>query len=360
MLKILDKYIIKQYLVTFFFMLGVIMILSMVFDLSDRLGEFIDNQASFTEIIFDYYLNFVLYFGNLFSPLIIFLSVIWFTAKLAQNTEIIPMINSGRNFTRILRPYLIGATILMLLSLVLNHFVLPNANKSRLAFEEQYYRNSHYVNDYHAQFPGDKTIYFDSYYSDEGIANDFVLEQRDENNKMLKLLRAKKAAYNDTTGVWIFTNYHIRTYSSNTINEEITEGKQLDTLIDVALTNMTQRDNIVMTMGFFEVNEFIKSKRAEGSPNVAAYEIEYFQRTSLPFATYVLTVIGLAVSSRKKRGGIGVSIAIGLGLVFVYIFAMQITTVAAVNVGFPTLLAVWLPNMIFAALGLILYRFAPK
>lgn len=341
-------------------MLGVIMILSMVFDLSDRLAEFIENNASFTEIVFNYYLNFILYFGNLFSPLIIFLSVIWFTAKLAQNTEIIPMINSGRNFTRILRPYLIGATILMLLSLVLNHFVLPSANQSRLAFENEYYRNSHYVNNYHAQFPKNRTIYFDSYYSDEGTVNEFTLEQRDQNNKIHKLLRAKKASYNDTTGFWTFTNYHIRTYGNNTINETLTEGKTLDTLIDIDLTDMTQRENVVMTMGFFEVNEFIKSERQKGSPNIAVYEIEYYQRTSLPFATYVLTVIGLVVSSRKKRGGIGVSISIGLGLVFVYIFAMQITTVAAVNVGFPTLLAVWLPNIIFAVLSLILYRFAPK
>lgn len=138
------------------------------------------------------------------------------------------------------------------------------------------------------------------------------------------------------------------------------EGKKLDTLLPFYLSEMAQRDNVVMAMGFNEIQDFIKYEKEKGSPNIETYEIDFYQRTSLPFATYVLTLLGLAVSTEKKRGGIGVSIAIGLGLTFVYIFCMQVTTVAAINVGFPTMLAVWTPNILFTFIGLYMYYKAPK
>lgn len=162
MLKILDRYIIRKFLTTFFFMLGIIMLLAMVFDLSERLSEFINNQAPISAIILDYYGNFILYYGNMFSSMIIFVSVIWFTAKLAQDTEIIPMWNSGRPFHRFLRPYMIAATVLMLISLVMNHFILPRSNQTRLDFEEKYYRDAMSVEDYHAEYPGNQVVYFSS------------------------------------------------------------------------------------------------------------------------------------------------------------------------------------------------------
>lgn len=362
MLKILDRYIIKKYLLTFFFMLGVIMILAMVFDLSEKLGDFIDKEASLKSIIFDYYLNFVVYFGNLFSPLIVFVSVIWFTAKMAQNSEIIPMINSGRPFRRILRPYMIGATILMLISLTLNHIVLPISNKSRLNFEESYYRNVRTVSDYFAEFPDNKVVYFDSYRSDKHRATGFVIENRDKNNNLVSVLNADQAINPDSTNNWKLIGYHIRYIG--TPNDSLvispSAGHQLDTIFPFQLSEMSQRQSIVQTMGYYELKDFIKREKARGSSNVAFDEIELYQRTSFPFATYVLTLIGLAVSSRKSRGGIGANIAVGLLLVFIYIFAMKVTSVAAENVGFPALIAVWLPNIIFGVLGVILYRLAPK
>src|SRR5690554_4138658 len=202
MLKIIDRYIIKKYLTTFFFMLGVIMILAMVFDLAERLTEFIEKDAPIRGIIFDYYLNFVVYFGNLFTPLIVFVAVIWFTAKMAQNTEIIPILNSGRPFRRFVRPYMIGATILMLISLALNHVVLPESNKVRLQFEEEYYRNIRIMRDYFAEYPGKKVVYFDSYRSDKNRALGFVIENRNENNELVSVLRADQAQNDDSTGVW--------------------------------------------------------------------------------------------------------------------------------------------------------------
>lgn len=191
-------------------MLGVVMLLAMVFDISERLGDFIQKEAPLSAIFFDYYLNFVIYFGNLFSPLIVFISVIWFTAKLAQNTEIIPMINSGRNFLRLMRPYMIGATILMLISLVMNHFVLPESNRVRLQFEEDYYRNVRRVSNYYAQFPDNKTVYFDSYRSDLQRVLGLVVEQRDDNNRLVSIVKAREARNIDSTFNWEIQDYFIR------------------------------------------------------------------------------------------------------------------------------------------------------
>lgn len=362
MLKIIDRYIIKKYLVTFFFMLGVIMILAMVFDLAERLGEFIEKDAPLKSIIFDYYLNFVVYFGNLFSPLIVFVAVIWFTAKMAQNSEIIPMLNSGRPFRRILRPYMIGATILMLISLGLNHIVLPESNKVRLQFEEDYYRNIRTVADYFAEFPGKKVVYFDSYRSDKNRALGFVMENRNENNELVSILKANQVINSDSSDNWQLIDYHIR-YIGDPHDRLVfppNSGQHLDTIFPFKLSEMAQRSTIVQTMGYTELKEFIEREKEKGSSNVAFYEIEFYQRTSFPFATYVLTLIGMSVSSRKSRGGIGVNIAVGLLLAFIYIFAMKVTSVAAENVGFPSMIAVWIPNIIFAVLGLILYRLAPK
>lgn len=362
MLKILDRYIIKKYLVTFFFMLGVIMILAMVFDLSEKVGDFIEKDATIKDIIFEYYLNFVIYFGNLFSPLIVFVAVIWFTAKMAQNTEIIPMINSGRPFLRILRPYMIAATILTLISLTFNHVVLPISNKSRLEFEENYYRNVRTVSDYFAEFPNNKVVYFDSYRSDKHRATGFVIENRNKNNKLISVLRADKAFNPDSTNNWELIGYHIRYIGTPNDSLVISSsaGHQLDTILPFQLSDMSQRESVVQTMGYYELKDYIEKEKARGSSSVAFDEIELYQRTSFPFATYVLTLIGLAVSSRKSRGGIGVNIAIGLFLVFIYIFAMKVTSVAAENVGFPAIIAVWIPNIIFGILGIILYRRAPK
>lgn len=357
MLSIIDKYIIKKFLTTFFFMLVVIMVLAMVFDLSERLGDFIRNEAPFSAIIFDYYVNFVLYFGNLFSALIIFISVIWFTSKMAQNSEIIPMLNSGRPFNRFLRPYMIGATILTVLSLFLNHIILPDANKKRLDFEEKYYRNRLAVDSYYAEFPNGKNVYFSYYNSDNAYIQDFNIEKWEKNNELSSFLAAEKATFMGQ-GKWRLENVFIRKLGK--LNDKVYSYKSIDTLLSFDIKDFAQRDNVVETMNYTQLNDYIKREKAKGNESVPYYEIVKHQRTSYPFASYVLTLIGVAVSSRKSRGGVGMHIAIGLAFVFVYIFAMKMSSVAAINVGFPPIIAVWLPNIIFGIIGLTLYRYAPK
>jgi len=363
MLKKFDRYIIRKFLTTFFFMLGIIMLLAIVFDISEKLSELIENKAPISQIIGTYYFNFLIFYGNTFSSMIIFVSVIWFTAKMAQDSEIIPMMFSGRPFLRIMRPYMIAATILMLLSLWLNHFIVPISNQSRIEFEEKYYRDRIVVDNYHAEFPGHL---FDNYASDDGNVYGLKIEHWSDQRELISYLYAKSAVNISGTKKWKLNDYYIRKVNdSEEIVNQITKddlkaGKLKDTTFSFQIEDIAIRENFAETMSYTELKKFIAKEQAKGAENVPTYEIELYRRTSYPFATYVLTLIGVAVSSRKSRGGIGVNIAIGLGFVFIYIFAMKVTTVAAINVGFPPILAVWIPNVLFGLIGLYLYKIAPK
>lgn len=355
MFKILDRYIIWKFLTTFIFMILVVMTISVIFDLSERLQEYIERKAPVSAIFMDYYLNFVFYYANMFSSLILFISVIWFTSKLAQNSEIIPMLNSGKPRSRLLRPYMIATSVIVLFSLVMNHFVLPDANKKRLAFEEEYYRIRMVMSNYYADLNPNETIFFRFYNSDDGFLEAFGMTLRNEQGKMEKFVSAKRANYQGENQ-WRLENYLIRHVGA--LDDIIHHGDSMDTTLMFAIEDIAYRDNIVETMDFNKIKAFIAREKMKGSTEVAEYELKMHQRTSYPFAAFVLTLIGFSVSSRKSRGGIGVHLAIGLAFVFVYIFSMQVTSVAAINVGFPTLLASWLPNMIFGVFALGLYRWS--
>lgn len=334
------------------------MLLSIVFDISDRLSEFIERKAPVQDIIFVYYLNFILLYGSTFSFMIIFISVIWFTAKLAQDTEIIPMWNSGRPFTRFMQPYMVGATILVVMSLLINHLILPSSNLKRLDFEERYYRNSMIVSNYFADFPGNETVQFHSFDAEDSLVQQFIVQRFYEKDSLAYLLVAKTAKNKLGTFDWHLTNYYERWVGYP--NDSIVEGQMKDTVFQFKIDEMASRETIASAMNTSELKAFIEREKAKGSAYVPTYELEMYQRTANPFATYILTVIGVAVSSRKKRGGIGLNIAIGLCIVLVYIFAMKIMAVAAENVGFPTILAAWVPNFIFGIIAIIMYKMAPK
>ncbi len=333
-------------------MTGVIMILATVFDLADKLNDFLQAGATWNELFFDYYLNFILLYGNMFSAMIIFISVIWFTSKMAQDTEIIPIWNSGRSFGRYIRPFMIAATMLMLLSLVVNHLLVPRANRVRLEFEEKYYWQSMEVQDYHAEFPGNQVVYFSSYSSSTGFVNDFTVEQWDDKGEMISLLNAKSAK--EENGIWTLNDVFIHYYGDP--KDRIIEKHKIDTTFQFLMSEMATRSNAAEAMSYFELKKFIERERKKGSKRVPTYETVLYERSSLPFSTYVLTIIGVAVASRKKRGGVGVNIALGLGIIFIYIFAMKVTSVAALNLGFPTYMAAWLPNILFGSVAYLLYR----
>ena len=339
-------------------MLGIIMLFAMVFDISEKLSDFISNNAPVKAIIFEYYLSFLLFHGNMFSSMIIFISVIWFTAKLAQDTELIPMWFSGKPIARFIRPYMIAATILMLLSLLLNHFIVPNANKLRLGFEEKYYRDVMLVENYHADYPGNTSVYFSNYTNEAGKVTNFVVQQWGDSIQPIFFLKANEAINRPGTTQWTLKNVYIKQISFP--KGKVQYRSSMDTVLSFSIDEMAQRENVAETMTYPELAHLIKREKLKGSSRVPYYEIEMHQRTSYPFATYILTLIGVSVASRKKRGGIGLNIAIGLGFVFVYIFAMKVMAVAALNVGLPAIIAVWTPNLLFGIIAFFLYRTAQK
>lgn len=359
MLRTLDRYIIRQFLGTFFFILVVIMLIAVVFDISEKTEDFAKMKATTGEIVREYYLNFVIYYSNLFSGLLIFIAVLLFTSRLAHRTEVIAMLSSGVSFPRIMWPYFLAATILTALSLLTNHVVLPLANKTRLDFEERHIRATFRVHEHHIHreiSPG-VIAYFESFNAKEKAGYRFGLEHW-EDGRLTRKLHADRAEYDSVTGAWRSHEYLLRIIGED--DERLIRGTMLDTVIPMKPSDLGQRWEFAMAMGWEEINDYIAAKQAQGDGSVMPYLIEKHQRTSYPFATYVFTLIGVGIASRKVRGGTGLHLALGVLLTLLYIFAMKLTTVAATNAGLDPLAAVWLPNGIFLLVGLWIYRRAPK
>ena len=354
----LDKYIIKKFLGTFFFIFILLMSISMVFDIAEKLTEFLDRDASWFDIFTIYYSNFIIYYGFQFIYMINFISVIWFTSKMAQNTEIVPILSSGASFNRFLRPYFISATILVILTIFMYNFVLPPSNKARLEFEELYWK-THFASgsNIRKQVNPGEMVSCGSYYMETQMIRNLRIEKW-EGDSLKSILKSDVAMGDSITNNWSLSFYNVRIIGDR--DDEYYSGGKIDTLLTFNLTDLIYRDNIVEAMNFSELNEFIEEEKRKNSDRIPNYLIAKYNRFAAPFAIYILTLIGVSVSSRKSRGGIGINIAIGLGLCVLYIFSMKMTTVAALNVGFSPLAAVWLPNIIFAAVALWLYKIAPK
>ncbi|HNR55485.1 MAG TPA: LptF/LptG family permease [Flavobacteriales bacterium] len=359
MFKTLDRYIIRQFLGTFFFILVVIMLIAVVFDISEKTEDFAKMSATTREIVVEFYLNFVIYYSNLFSGLLIFIAVLLFTSRLAHRTEVIAILSSGVSFPRIMWPYFLAATGLTILSLVVNHKVLPAANKIRLAFEERHIRVTYHVDqkNIHREIAPGRIAYFETYNAEHRTGMRFSLE-RWQGDSLVEKLSADKATYDSTNGSWHVQDYLIRSLAG--ADEHIRQGSAMDTVIPLKPSDMGQRWETSMAMTDSELDAYIAEKNAQGDDSSAPYLIEKHQRTSYPFATYVFTLIGVSIASRKVRGGTGLHLAAGVGLVLVYIFMMKLTTVAATNAGMDPFLAVWLPNILFAIVGIFIYRRAPK
>lgn len=359
MFTTLDRYIIRQFLGTFFFILVVIMLIAVVFDISEKTEDFAKMTASTKDIVLKFYVNFVIYYSNLFSGLLIFIAVLLFTSRLAHRTEVIAMLSSGVSFPRIMWPYFLAATVLTGMSLFVNHTVLPAANRVRLAFEEEHIRVAYHVDQKHIHreiAPG-TIAYFESWNAEHQKGFRFSLEQW-HNDALTSKLNSDRAEYDSVAGVWHVYDYLIRDMDGTT--ENVRRGDRLDTAIALRPSDMGQRWETSMAMSDSDLNAYIATKSAQGDDSIVPYLIEKHQRTSYPFATYVFTLIGVSIASRKVRGGTGLHLAAGVGLILLYIFGMKLTTVAATNAGMDPLLAVWLPNVLFAIIGVVIYRRAPK
>ena len=355
----LDWYIVKKFLGTFFFSISLILLIVVVFDISEKIDDFIEKDAPLRGIIFDYYLNFIPYFGNLFSPLFTFVAVIFFTSKMANNTEVISILSSGISFNRFLRPFMLSAGLLAVLSFTLSNFIIPPANSERLEFENTYIKNP-YKNrdkDIHMQIKPGQFIYMQSYNTKRNIGYKFSMEQF-ENNELQEKLFCNYIKWNETTENWTVHNYFIRKIDH--LNEEIIEGDTLVLTINLHPNDFNVRRSMVETMNMFQLNDYIKEERMKGSKNLVFHIIEQQKRFAYPFATLILTIVAVAMASRKVRGGIGLHLGLGLLISFAYILFMQVSTTFATNGDLSPIIAVWIPNLLFASLGLYLIKKAPK
>lgn len=359
MLKKLDVYIIKKFLVTTFFILGVIMSLAVVFDVSERIDDFVSRDAPLKAIVLEYYINFIFFYSNMFSGLIIFIAVIFFTAKMASDSEIIAILTGSVSFLRFLRPYFIGATILVSLSLYMNHWVIPNANRERLEFEEKYigYHLKSADRNTHVRLSDQSSLYFENFSANNYMGFKFSLEGYKDKTLVYKL-NAASFSWDTVQQHWTLRNYVERIISDT--NEVLTTGFQKDTVLGISPVDFTKKLNIVSAMKTNELNKFIAEERKKGSANIVFYELEKHQRTSYPFSAFVLTFIGAVIANKKVRGGIGLHLAAGVGICLIYILCIKTTTVLSTNAGLSPLLAVWMPNILFAFLGAYLYFRAQK
>ena len=355
----LDWYILKKFLGTFFFTLSLILLIVIIFDVSEKIDDFLEHELSIKTIIFDYYLNFIPYFGNLFSPLFIFISVIFFTSKMANDSEVIAILNSGMSFSRFLRPFIIASIILGTLSFLLGNFIIPPSNSKRIDFENKYLRNKYYSNkkNIHIQILPNQYIYMQSYNSKREIGYKFTIEKFND-NKLISKLKSDYAQYDSINNVWQINNYEIREFNDE--KQIIKKGIRMDTTINLHPSEFTKRKSLVETMNFFELNNYIKREEMRGSEQIISHKIEKHKRIAFPFSSIILTLIAVAIASRKIRGGIGMHLGIGIIIAFTYILFMQISTTFAINSNLDPKLSVWIPNFLYVILSLVLLNKAQK
>jgi lipopolysaccharide export system permease protein len=358
-MKKLDWYILRKFLGTFVYSISILLVIVIVFDISEKLEDLLRTKPSFRDIVVDYYFNFIPFFANLFSHLFTFIAVIFFTSRLAARTEIVAMLSSGISFSRLLRPYMLGALVIAICSLFLKNFVIPHANQRRLDFEEKYIRNAYAYNDrnIHRQIEPGTFAYMEGFNTKQRTGYRFSMEKF-KNNRMYYRMNADHITWDTIKSQWRISNYNVRVFKD--MKETLRTGIELDTVLKLNVNDFAKRPTEAFTMNFTELNAFIKAQKLKGADNLEDLEIEKHSRIAFPFATFILTLIGFSLACRKVRGGIGMHIGIGLLISFSYILFMQITSVFAQKGVTPAYVAVWIPNIVYSILALYLVKRAPK
>lgn len=355
----IDWYIIKKFIGTYLVALLVIIGIVIIFDLSEKIDKFVTNQAPLRLIIFQYYANFIPYFVNMFSPMFVFITVILFTSKMAANTEIIAILAGGISFKRLMWPYFVSATAIVIFSLILNLYVIPPCNKGRLAFEQKYVKKKYteFSRNVHYQISPGTFLYVQSFAPSNNTAYGFSLESI-ENNRLSAKLTANEAQWDSTIQGWKLRDYVERTFEDGA--ETVTTGRQKDTVIAVTVEDFYRRRNTVQTLPDGQLRRLIRDQKARGDKDVMFSLIEQNERWSMPFAAFILTLIGVSLSSKKRRGGIGLNIGIGIALSFSYILFMRFAQMFVYSGALPPFVALWLPNILYLMIAIYLYRIAPK
>ncbi len=360
MLKKIDIYIIRKFLGTFFLSIALIIIIVIAFDISEKIDDFIERQAPFSAIFFQYYLNFIPYFVNLFSPLFTFIAVVYFTSRMASNMEIAAILTCGISYRRLLRPFILSAVALAILNFWLSNFMIPPANKKRLAFEEQYVKSIQKTRgrNIHLQLSQGNFAFVETFSLEDNIGYRFTLESVDFQTGLISKLHADVIQWDSIAQTWNLQRCIVRTFDNE--RETITRINEIDTTLNMTPNDFRLDTYMMDLMNFSQLRDFIKREKIKGSDSIVFYEVEQYRRTAFPFATIILTLIGAALSSRKSKGGTGLHLGIGLSLSFGFILFMQVTTTFATKDNFPPLLAVWIPNIIFLIIaGYLIYK-TPK
>ncbi|MEE1964375.1 lipopolysaccharide export system permease protein [Flagellimonas taeanensis] len=360
MLTILDRYILKRYLITFMGMLMLFVPIGIMANLAEKIGKIIDNEAPLSEVIV-FYGNFTLVIGNLLLPIFLFLSIIFFTSKLASNTEIVAILSSGVSYWRFLRPYFIGATLVAILIFMMGMFIVPHASIGFNEFEYKYFkkgRNDRVTENIFNQLNENDYIYVSSFDPNRKIGYNFTYEHFDSIQQLDYKISASNIRWVDTDSVYRLTNYVNRKVRNGV--ELIQTKSRLDTIFAFEIDDLTPVSYVAETKNLFELNDFIDDQRRKGASNINAYVLVKYKRWALPIAAFILTVIAVAVSSVKRRGGMGLNLAFGIGVAFVYIFFDKVFGTLAEQSGFSPLLAVLIPNLLFGAFAVYMLMKAKR
>ncbi|MDQ3290299.1 MAG: LptF/LptG family permease [Bacteroidota bacterium] len=358
-MKLLDKYILKKYLSTFVFVVLILVVIICVIDFTEKNDDFLETNPPFKSIIFDYYLNLIPFYSNMLSPITVFIATVFVTAKLAGRTEIVAILSSGVSFRRMLLPYIMGASIIGIFTFAMIGWVIPNSNKTRVAFEVKYIKKPYTFEgrNIHFKLNPESYAYIESYNNTANIGYKFTLETI-KNNELLAKLTSDAITWDDKKNKWHLDNYVLRTFEGD---KEITKQYgPIDTTLNLLPKDFASTYRLAETLTLPELNKFINQKKMRGADDTEIYLIEKYERFSYPFAIIILTVIGVILSSRKRRGGIGLQVALGFTLAFIFIiFVIMSRSFAQVGDVSP-MLASWIPSIIFSIIGVILYKTVPR
>ena len=354
-IKKIDWYIAKRFLSTFFVSLILIIGIVIIFDISEKIDGFIKYEAPLKSVVFDYYVNFIPYFMNMFSPLFVFITVIFFTSRLAANSEIIAILAGGVSYRRMMVPYMVSATIIAVLSLLLNLFVIPNANRTRIEFEAKYVRlhNSYNLSNIHYQISPGQFIYIESFSRWNNTAYRFTIEDV-KDSRIVRKVSAETAVWDTTNDSWHLRKVITRDYTSG-IHDYVDVKESVDTVINLTVKDLFNNEKTVESLPAKQLKELIDTQKMRGDANVMYAQIETQRRLAMPFSALVLTVIGVVLSAKKRRGGIGWNIGIGIGLAFSYILFMKFSEMFVYTNTLPPGIALWIPNILFSIIAVGLY-----
>ncbi len=358
LLKILDKYILEKYLKTFGFTLLMFTMVTVIVDFSGKTGDFVTEPVSFKQIIVDYYLNFIPHISLILFPLYALISVIFFTSRLAYDSEIISVFNAGVSFKRLLKPYLYGAIILAVIQLIAGHIIVPNGNKTRLAFEYKYiwkFSDKGKTDNVHLFIDPNNKVFIQYYRKDDSSATDFRLETF-KDGKLVRLLKANSIYWKGAPNKWQMYDYQIRTFDGLKESLFVSNGRALDTTINITPKDFVKYNNQKEMMTSGELYDYIQKDKIRGEGLSKNYEIEVNRRTSEPISIIILTILGVAIAARKVRGGVGLHLAMGIALGAIFIFLSKVSQTFAALPFIPTVFAVWIPNLIFGTIAYYLVR----